>query len=79
MWNASHASTFIVVVASTPRFSDDYPYATFFYLAEDAAGNTDVDAILVMDGISDARVSPPLELKYLSRWRESRGIKHRNV
>jgi len=40
------------------RFTEDYPYATFIYLGENAAGNTDVDAILVMDGISDAWVSP---------------------
>lgn len=36
---------------------DDSPYTTDIYLEEGAAGNTDVDAMIVMDGISDARVS----------------------
>ncbi|CAN0133967.1 unnamed protein product [Scytosiphon promiscuus] len=34
----------------------DFPYITSIALEEGAAGNTDVDAIIVMDGISDAWV-----------------------
>lgn len=41
------------------RYSVDMaPYATEVIVEEGAAGTTDVDAIVVMDGISDARVSP---------------------
>ena len=50
--------TFVFIVFFINRYTQDYPYATFIYLGENAAGNTDVDAILVMDGISDAWVSP---------------------
>ncbi|CAM9647481.1 unnamed protein product [Ectocarpus fasciculatus] len=35
---------------------DDSPYTTDIYLEEGAAGDTDVDAMIVMDGISDARI-----------------------
>ena len=39
------------------RFSDDdAPNTTDIQLEESAAGNTDVEAIIVMDGISDAWV-----------------------
>ncbi|CAM9345645.1 unnamed protein product [Scytosiphon promiscuus] len=39
------------------RYSiDDSPYTTDIQLEEDAAGNTDIGAIVVMDGISDARI-----------------------
>lgn len=48
----------MLIIAFAPRFTEDSPYATFFYLDEDAAGNTDVDAMIVMDGVSDAWVSP---------------------
>lgn len=41
------------------RYSqDDFPYTTELTLEEGAAGKTDVPAIIVMDGISDARVRP---------------------
>lgn len=40
------------------RFShDDQPGTTEVFLEEGAAGKTAVDAVLVMDGISDAKVS----------------------
>ena len=40
------------------RFTDDdAPYTTDIQLEESAAGNTDMEAIIVMDGISDAWVS----------------------
>lgn len=39
------------------RFTDDdFPYSTDIVLEEGAAGNTDIDAIIVMDDISDAWV-----------------------
>ncbi|CAM9126140.1 unnamed protein product [Scytosiphon promiscuus] len=38
------------------RFSDDPPNTTDIILEEGAAGNTDIDAIIVMDGISDATI-----------------------
>lgn len=42
----------------TERFShDDQPGVTEVFLEEGAAGKTAVDAVLVMDGISDAYVS----------------------
>lgn len=36
---------------------DDWPYNTVIFLDDDAAGNTDVDAIIVVDGVTDAVVS----------------------
>lgn len=46
---------------SSPRFShDDQPGVTEVFLEEGAAGKTDVDAVLVMDGISDAKVKRSL-------------------
>ena len=36
---------------------DDAPFTTDIQLDDDAAGNTAVNAIIVMDGISDAKVS----------------------
>lgn len=43
---------------STRSFSgDDAPWFTGIYLQEGAAGKTDIDAIVVMDGISNAKVS----------------------
>eukprot|EP00903_Cladosiphon_okamuranus_P018639 g17154.t1 len=39
------------------RYSiDDSPYVTDIFVEEGAAGITDVDAVVVMDGISDARI-----------------------
>lgn len=58
LYNSSHALAFVIVLPSNPRFTQDDPYVTYFYLDENAAGNTDIDAIIVMDGISDAWVSP---------------------
>lgn len=47
------------ILSSYPAcsFSDDYPHRTGINLEEGAAGKTDIDAIVVMDGISDVRVS----------------------
>lgn len=46
-----------VPAAPAYRFSiDDSPYTTDLILEEGAAGKTDVAALIVMDGISDARV-----------------------
>ena len=40
------------------RFSDDdSPFSTNIQLDDSAAGNTAVDAIIVIDGIADAKVS----------------------
>eukprot|EP00752_Nemacystus_decipiens_P007213 g6456.t1 len=39
------------------RYSWDWPYFTGIILEEGAAGKTDVDAIIVMDGISDAKTN----------------------
>lgn len=45
--------------AFSARFSDDdAPNTTDIQLEESAADNTDMEAIIVMDGISDAWVSP---------------------
>lgn len=45
-------------VALYGRYTDDdAPFTTDILLQEGAAGNTDVDAIVVMDGISDALIS----------------------
>ncbi|CAM9688722.1 unnamed protein product [Scytosiphon promiscuus] len=38
-------------------FSDEDPYFTGIILEEGAAGKTDIDAMVVMDGISDAKTS----------------------
>lgn len=38
-------------------FSEDSPFFTGIFLEEGAAGKTDIDAIVVMDGISNAKVS----------------------
>ena len=38
---------------------DDWPYTTELILEEGAAGKTDIAALVVMDGIMNARVSPP--------------------
>lgn len=46
---------FALLAASS--FSEDDPYFTGIFLMEDAAGKTDVDAMVVMDGISDAKVT----------------------
>lgn len=47
-------------MTSLSRYSiDDSPYTTDILVEEGAAGITDIDAIVVMDGISDARVSSP--------------------
>lgn len=37
-------------------FSEDAPFFTGIFLMDDAAGKTDIDAMVVMDGISDAKV-----------------------
>ncbi|CAM9688931.1 unnamed protein product, partial [Scytosiphon promiscuus] len=39
------------------RFSEDEPYYTGVILEEGAAGNTDIDAMVVMDYISDAMIN----------------------
>lgn len=55
--NSPNDINFVFIMALT-RYAQDYPYVTYFYVDEDVSGNADVDAILVMDGISDAWVSP---------------------
>lgn len=46
---------FIILLS---RFSpDDSPGISEFFLEEGAAGNTNVDALLVIDGVEDAYVS----------------------
>ena len=39
------------------RASEDPPYITEFFLEDGAAGKTAIDAIIVVDGVTDAVVS----------------------
>lgn len=58
-WVLTHRSVLhsVDTTALMRRFSiDDSPYTTDIQLEDDAAGKTDIGAIVVMDGISDARV-----------------------
>ncbi len=43
---------------------DDWPYITELTLEEGTAGKTDVAALVVMDGIQDAKVSQPSAREY---------------
>lgn len=53
-----HRMFFLIRPALLERYSiDDSPYTTDIQLEEGAAGKTDIDAMVVMDGISGARVS----------------------
>lgn len=45
-------------MALTRYTQDDHPYVTYFSVDEDVSGNRDANAILVMDGFSDAWVNP---------------------
>lgn len=45
-----------LVVSNLCSFSEDSPYFTGIFLEDGAAGKTDIDAIVVMDGISNAKV-----------------------
>lgn len=56
--NKPDGVNFVFIMALTRYTQDDHPYVTYFSVDEDVSGNADVNAILVMDGVSDAWVSP---------------------
>ena len=57
---AAWPSTLPSLVGKLRYTQDDFPYTTELTLEEGAAGKTDVPALIVMDGITNAEVSQTL-------------------